>query len=78
MDRSKIFELVEAERHFQNKKWNRGDCGDWPDSLLMKLAILAEEFGEVAMALNDNDIDNLRNELVQVMAVACAWIESEY
>lgn len=40
-----------------------------------KLGILAEEFGEVAKALNDGT-DELRVELIHVAAVAVAWAES--
>jgi NTP pyrophosphatase (non-canonical NTP hydrolase) len=44
-----------------------------------KLAILGEEFGEVAKALNEEWVgnpSNLRDELVHVAAVAVAWAES--
>ncbi len=37
--------------------------------------VLGEEFGEVCRALNDGDLANLREELVQVAAVAVAWVE---
>ncbi len=47
-----------------------------------RLAVLAEEFGEVAKELNEirvgspgSGINRLRAELVQVAAVAVAWIE---
>ena len=43
----------------------------WPDGL----AVLMEEVGEVAKALNDDDINGIRVELVQVAAVAVAMIE---
>lgn len=43
------------------------------------LAVLVEEVGEVARALNDDaegtNFSHLREELVQVAAVAVAWIE---
>ncbi len=39
-----------------------------------KLAVLVEEVGEVARALNDRT--ELVEELIQVAAVALAWIES--
>lgn len=46
---------------------------DWP----LKLSALMEEVGEVARALND-DVPPLwlQTELVQVAAVAFAWLES--
>ena len=37
--------------------------------------ILGEEFGEVGKAILDGDKGNLRDELVQVAAVAVAFIE---
>lgn len=39
-----------------------------------RLKVLGEEFGEVCRALQDEP-DNLRNELVDLAAVATAWIQ---
>lgn len=48
---------------------------------MLAFLVLAEEFGEVAQAVlnrtgqsHDGD-DNLREELIQVAAVAAAWVE---
>ncbi|NBW23500.1 MAG: hypothetical protein EBR82_87720 [Caulobacteraceae bacterium] len=41
-----------------------------------KFAILVEEVGEVARAINDGDPEHMREELVQVAAVAVAWVEA--
>lgn len=41
-----------------------------------KYPILAEEVGEVARAMNDGDDANLKEELVQVAALCCAWLEA--
>jgi NTP pyrophosphatase (non-canonical NTP hydrolase) len=38
--------------------------------------ILVEEVGEVAIALQYKDKDNLKEELVHVAAVAVRWLES--
>ena len=38
--------------------------------------VLAEECGEVARAVLDLDADATRTELVQVAAVAVAWLEA--
>lgn len=65
----------ELDRHIV--LWGRPD-GDWIDSLEKKMTVLAEEFGEIAMALNDHDYDNLKTELVQTMAVAASWLLTEY
>jgi hypothetical protein len=48
-------------------------CADPLVSPGERLAVLVEEVGEVARALNDGV--GLRDELVQVAAVAVAWIE---
>jgi phosphoribosyl-ATP pyrophosphohydrolase len=39
------------------------------------LAILVEEVGEVAHAINEGDTSNLAEELAQVAAVATLWLE---
>lgn len=36
--------------------------------------ILSEEVGEVATAIQDDDLDQLRAELIQVAATAVAWL----
>lgn len=74
-----INKAVMHERIRQNQKWGiqRHNMGKW-------LAILAEEFGEVAQAMQgplgltsmkDTDADDLYTELIQVAAVACAIAE---
>ena len=56
--------------------WGHGDCSSPHVSDLAKLAVLTEETGEVARALLEQDPDQLRTELVQVAAVAVAWLEA--
>jgi NTP pyrophosphatase (non-canonical NTP hydrolase) len=78
-----LFE-VETERMRQDAKW-----GEQNHSNELWMAILTEEVGEAAQALLDSrykvvnparytpDVDaHLREELVQVAAVAVAWIEA--
>lgn len=65
--------LIAMERTEQDRKWGADrhlDTHLWA-------TILAEEFGEVARAVLENDGPNLRAELVQVAAVAIAWLQSE-
>lgn len=62
------------ERDRQDAKWGEQNHDDktW-------LPILAEEFGEVARAMLQQDGDksgDLADELVQVAAVAVAWLEA--
>lgn len=68
---------VVLERHRQDKKW-----GIQRHSFLRWYAILGEEVGEVAEALQqgmksakNTDADDLYKELIQVAAVAVAFAE---
>jgi NTP pyrophosphatase (non-canonical NTP hydrolase) len=61
-----------GERERQDAKWGAGR--KLPNDTWFR--ILGEEFGEVAIALNDGEpVENLRAELVQVAATAIAWLE---
>ena len=63
---------VKAERERQHQLF--GDQSDKVNGVW--LGILVEEVGEVAKALNEDDpVEHLREELVQVAAVATAWVE---
>lgn len=50
-------------------------CADEECSDELCSVILGEEFGDVCRAVEDNNPRNLREELIQVAAVAVAWIE---
>ena len=75
-----LFTLIRRERVRQRVLVKAGllqfDCADPAVDHVHKLAVLAEKFGEVARALRKWDGDNLREELIQVAAVAVAWLES--
>ena len=81
MKRGAVYRLIGAERSRQQKAWNRehehgyGDCSSDRVTEPIKAAVLGEEYGEVCRALLDGDAEGLRNELVQVAAVAVAWLE---
>lgn len=68
--RDRIYLDVEAERLRQEDKWGFQHHGrfEWAN-------ILMEEVGEVSKAGNDGDMTGLRAEIVQVAAVAVAWLE---
>ncbi len=78
---SDILTEVLLERLFQDHKWDskRG----WPrnDPPMKWLSVLAEEFGEYAMDVNDRVYEsgdyyaNMRNELLQCAAVCVAAVE---
>ena len=82
MTNDEILEAVLAERSRQHGLWARdhahghGDCSSPDVPPAVKVAVLAEEAGEVARAFLDGDRDSLRRELVQVAAVAWAWLEA--
>jgi hypothetical protein len=70
-----VLQLVAGERLSQDAKWGRKP-GGWSDVPLLKLAVLSEEHGEVARALLEKSPrDHLKKELIQVAAVAVAWVE---
>jgi NTP pyrophosphatase (non-canonical NTP hydrolase) len=81
-DRAAIFDLISLERDRQHEiwkhshDWGRGDCSSPYVAVTTKAAVLAEECGEVARAVLEHDEAALRRELVQVAAVAVAWLET--
>lgn len=80
--RDEIVAMIDAERARQSEKWGgphdwgMGDCSSDDVDAIVKAAVLAEECGEVARAVLDSDDGALTDELVQVAAVAVAWLES--
>jgi hypothetical protein len=81
MTRDEIYRLIGAEREWQAAKWagphhwGSGDCSSPDTPSMVKAAVLAEESGEVSRAVLDRDDAQLLAELVQVAAVAVAWLE---
>jgi hypothetical protein len=78
----RVAAAIVAERHRQREKWRgdhrwgRGDCSSPIVAPIVKAVVLSEECGEVSRAvLQSLPIDDLRAELVQVAAVAVAWLE---
>jgi NTP pyrophosphatase (non-canonical NTP hydrolase) len=82
MTRDAAFVLVRRERMRQSAmwaephQWGQGDCSSSDVSDPVKAAVLAEECGEVAKAVLEEDQLGLRRELAQVAAVAVAWLEA--
>lgn len=67
----RVKDMIVAERSRQDKKW-----GQQNHPGLRWLAILMEEVGEVAQELLENPCQlEAEEELVQVAAVAVAWLE---
>ena len=80
MERAHVYKRIESEREFQIAKWGGLKAGnvEHPDTNPhWKLAVLMEEVGEVSKALIDGEpMARVRSELIQVAAVAVAWLES--
>lgn len=68
----RIFTLITIERQRQDAKW--GALRQMPNEVW--LTILAEEVGEAAQAALKRNESNLIPELIQVAAVAVAWLEA--
>lgn len=68
MTREQALALIDIERQRQDRKHPEFQ----PE---LRMAVLAEETGEVGRALQNKDAANLREELVQVAAVAVRWLE---
>lgn len=83
MDVVAIIEAIGDERERQRAKWTpphawgQGDCSSAAVPAQVKVAVLVEECGEIARAVLDNNREQLRTELIQVAAVAVAWLEGE-
>jgi len=79
--RAAALAAVTAERDRQAALWaaphdhGQGDCSSPGVPLMVKVAVLAEECGEVARAALDGKLDQMVTELVQVAAVAVAILE---
>ena len=82
-----VFARIAAERVRQQELFRAGKftftCASTTADDNRKLRVLTEEVGKVAEAIdaleNKNDwkrFDHLREELVQVAAVAVAWLEA--
>lgn len=63
-------EAIRQERRAQDEKWGI----NWSLSDHAFLAILTEEVGEIAKAINERDFVGLRKEIVQVAAVCVRWL----
>ncbi len=79
--RELIYAEVDAERDRQDEKFGLADPSVLSgDNEWKKLAVLGEEYGEIARALLEHSfgadtIEHIEQELVQVAAVAIAWLE---
>jgi NTP pyrophosphatase (non-canonical NTP hydrolase) len=75
MTGTEILFAIYQERERQEALHPGQTCA-YPIQSVTKTTILMEEVGEVARAVLENDNTQLRKELVEVAAVAVAWLES--
>lgn len=68
MDRTDAMAAIFTERYRQNILHPNNKVDDM-------LPILIEEVGEVGAALQHQDQDNLKEELIQCAAVCLRWLE---
>lgn len=79
MTRTDIYNAIDPVAAVTTQLWNKdhgGDCSSPALPTPVKVAVLTEEVGEVARAALEHDTDGLRIELVQVAAIAVAWLEA--
>ena len=81
MTRDEALAAIRHERERQAEIWaephahGQGDCSSSKVPLMVKVAVLGEEFGEVARGALEADIAGMCVELVQLAAVAVAMLE---
>ena len=69
-----ILANIIRERERQDDLWGKATERDYtPEKWL---AVLVEEVGEVAKSIQDGEVENLKEELTQVAAVAIAFLET--
>lgn len=82
MKRLDLLDLILRERYRQNTLKAEGKfpytCADHEITDSERAVILTEEIGEVCRAVHDENPENLKEELVQVAAIALAWLEHAY
>lgn len=71
---SAILADIAEERGRQDEKWGGRPGVDRRDDHTYA-AVLGEEFGEACQAWLQREVTQLRTELIQVAAVAVAWVE---
>lgn len=76
----RIFDEVIVERQRQERLKASGKfeytCADATPTNYFKASVLGEEYGEACAAVNEKDDAQLREELIQVAAVAVAWVQA--
>ena len=76
LSRKNIYLLIDSERHRQLKLHGDKTPSNPAMSGEYKLMLMMEEVGECARAIQSGDNANLRDELIQVVALGVAYLES--
>jgi len=71
--RANFMDLIWKERIHQDTKFPPEEDVNISDYQMY--IVLAEEFGEIAKGLLENDYNNVDDEIVQVAAVCTKWYE---
>jgi NTP pyrophosphatase (non-canonical NTP hydrolase) len=76
--RDAVYDRITYAREMADVKWGRGtgSNGPWLANPHLGLAVLAEEFGEVARGILERDPDSVERELYDVAQVCVAWLEA--
>lgn len=74
----KLISEIRAERQHSIDKHGKNSMEYLEGASPSWLAILVEEVGEAAKSLtyDNQDNENLRDELIDIIAVASAWVEA--
>lgn len=71
ISQNEVLQQIIQERERQDRKWGT----KFSNSAERWLAILAEEFGEVAMAVVERDYPQMKKELIETAAVCVKFLE---
>lgn len=75
--RASVFMAIDDARRAADRRHRPSGVNLWAEDPYDGLAVLMEEVGEVARALNDGEGDErLEEELIDVAQVVVAWLES--
>jgi NTP pyrophosphatase (non-canonical NTP hydrolase) len=69
-----ILTSIVRERERQDALWGKPNDRNYTHE--QWLMVLVEEVGEVAKSIQDGEVENLKEELTQVAAVAIAFLET--
>lgn len=75
MNREAIFEGIDTAREVADEKWGTNTPYTRHD-YNKSLTVLTEEVGEIARAILEDDSEQMKAELFDVLQVCTAWLEA--